>query len=102
MVQTVTRSRDFGHAACMMASGLVKAALCSIVTDSTFTGLSERRKVAMQQAESLIEISRDTTHLTNFDDFAADLISTLETTGAKDVLAPLSWRDRGFGQNFIQ
>ena len=50
------------------------------MTDSTFTGLSERSKVAMQQAESLIEISRDTTHLTNFDDFAADLISTLETT----------------------
>ena len=54
-----------------MASGLVKAALDSIVSDSIVAGLSER---SQKVSRNMIELSSD------LDNFAVELISALETT----------------------
>ena len=59
------------------------AALSSIITDNTFTGTSERSQMALSQVESVIEISSSEAYLDNFDEFAAELLSTLENTFCK-------------------
>ena len=85
-MQSVTRSRDILQLALklelmpVMASGLVRAGLDSIVSDSVFAGLLERSQKALMQVKNMIEISSDPAYLDNFDQFAIELISALETT----------------------
>lgn len=45
-----------------------------------FAGLSERSWKALTQVKNVIEISSDPAYLDNFDQFAIELISVLETT----------------------
>ena len=63
-----------------MASGVVRAVLCSVSTDSTFTGRSERSRTALQQTTRLTEKSSDPNYQDNFDNFAVKLVNVLETT----------------------
>ena len=63
-----------------MASGLVRAALSSTITDNAFTGVSERNQRALSQVKSVIEISSSEAYQNNLDEFAAELLSALEIT----------------------
>ena len=58
----------------------MRAVLCSVSTDSTFTGRSERSRTALQQTTRLIEKSSDPNYQDNFDNFAVKLVNVLETT----------------------
>ena len=50
------------------------------MSDSIFAGLSERSHKALTQVKSMLEISSDPAFMDNFDQFAAELMSALETT----------------------
>ena len=50
------------------------------MSDSVFAGLSERSQKALTQVKNMLEISSDPAYLDNFDQFAIELISALETT----------------------
>lgn len=64
-----------------MASGLVRAAISSIYTgDSTFSGRSERSKIAIGQAKHLIGQISDEENLDRFEEFSQKLIDCLEQT----------------------
>lgn len=82
-VRTYTCRYRYGAWRVIMASGLVRAALSSILTDNTFTGISERSQTALSQVESVMEISSSEAYLNNFDEFAAELLSALENTFSK-------------------
>ena len=58
----------------------MRAVLCSVSTESTFTGRSERSRTALQQTTRLIEKSSDPNYQDNFDNFAVKLVNVLETT----------------------
>ena len=62
-----------------MASGLLRSALSFVVTDSTFTGVSERSRLALKQTEDLIKKVSEDAYLNDFDKFAADLVTALES-----------------------
>ena len=62
-----------------MASGLLRSKLSFILTDSTYTGVSERSKLALKQTEDLIKKVSEDTYLDHFDEFAVQLVTALES-----------------------
>ena len=62
-----------------MASGLLRSTLSFVLTDSTFTGVSERSKVSLQQTEGLIKKGSEETYIDHFDEFAVQLVTHLES-----------------------
>ena len=62
-----------------MASGLLRSMLSFVLTDSTFTGVSERSKVSLQQTEGLIKKVSEEVYIDRFDEFAAELVTALES-----------------------
>ena len=56
-----------------MARGLLRSALSFAVTDSTFTGVSERSKLALQQTVDLIKNVSEDAYLNKF---AVDLVTS--------------------------
>ena len=62
------------------AAGLVRAALYSARTDSTFTGKAERSRIALQQAERVIEKASTSGYQRTFEEFAAKLTNILQAT----------------------
>ena len=61
------------------------AILCSVSTDSTFTGKSGRSRAALQQATRLIGKSTQPRYQDNFDNSAVKLVNVLETTFSKST-----------------
>ena len=53
--------------------------LSFVLTDSTFTGISERSKVSLQQTEGLIKKVSEEAYIDRFDEFAAQLVTSLES-----------------------
>ena len=63
-----------------MASGLLRSMLSYILTDSTFTGISERSKLALQQTEDLLKkVSEEAYYIDRFHGFAVQLVTALES-----------------------
>lgn len=56
------------------ASSVVRAILCSISTDSTFTGRSEQCRTALHQTKRLIRKLSEICCQDNFDEFAVKLL----------------------------
>ena len=61
-----------------MASGLLRSMLSFVLTDSTFTGVSERRKLSLQQTESLLKKVSEEAYTDHFDVFAVQLVTAFE------------------------
>ena len=58
-----------------MASGLLRSMLSYILTDSTFTGVSKRSKLALQQTEDLLKkVSEEAYYIDHFHGFAVQLV----------------------------
>ena len=57
-----------------MASSLLRSTLSFVVTDYTFTGVSETSKLALQQTEELIKKTSKDVCVNDFDEFAVDLV----------------------------
>ena len=90
ITQLQNRKRIFSVAKIKMASGLVRAAICSILMDSKFSEESERWRLSKQQVvEFLQQISSDE-KMDQFDDFAGNLMKTLE----KNFFASISTDNR--------
>ena len=90
ITQLQNRKRIFLVAKIKIASGLVRAAICSILTDSKFSEESERWRLSKQQVvEFLQQISSDE-KMDQFDDFAGNLMKTLE----KNFFASISTDNR--------
>ena len=68
-----------GHTYRSMASGLLRSMLSFVLTDSTFTGVSERSKVSLQQTKGLIKKVSEEAYIDRFDEFAAELVTALES-----------------------
>lgn len=84
-----------------MASGLLRSMLTYVLSDSTFTGVSERSKVALQQTDERLKKVSEETYVDSFDDFAVQLVTTLESlTG----VCPMSWQpnEKGCGRRFTR
>ena len=62
-----------------MASGLLRSMLSYILTDSTFTGVSERSKLALQQTEDLLNKVSEEAYIDRFHGFAVQLVTALES-----------------------
>ena len=95
-VKGSTRSRDYVHCALRtriymiiasaivlaaessMASGLLRSMLSYILTDSTFTRVSERSKLALQQTEDLLKRCLKSIYR-SFHRFAVQLVTALES-----------------------
>ena len=62
-----------------MATGLVRAALCSILTDSDYLQDMERSKHAVEEVRQFIQaVNEDEPRLECFDKFASNLMKALE------------------------
>ena len=61
-----------------MATGLVRAHLCSFITDSDFCDGSESSLTAKEQVQKFLQAIHDKV-LQTFNEFAANLLKTLET-----------------------
>ena len=57
-----------------MASGLLRSMLSFVLTDSTFTGVSERSRISLQQTDSLIKKVSEEAYIDHFDEFAVQLL----------------------------
>ena len=53
--------------------------LSFVLTDSTFTGFSKRSKVFLKQTEGLIKKVSEEAYIDRFDEFAAQLVTALES-----------------------
>ena len=65
-----------------MASGFLRSVLSFVLTDSTFTGASERSKLALGQTEGLIKKVTEEVYFDHFDEFAVQLVTALEAISA--------------------
>ena len=63
-----------------MASGLVRACLSSVLTDSTFGGRSRRSKEALEQVNCLLCKISEENNVECYDEFAQKLMDALERT----------------------
>ena len=61
-----------------MASGQVRACLSSVLTDSTFTGHSQRSKEALEQVQHLLGKISEESNLDSYDEFSLRLLEALE------------------------
>ena len=61
-----------------MASGLVRACFFSVLTDSTFTGHSQRSKEAIEQVQHLLCKISEESNLDFYDEFSMRLLGALE------------------------
>ena len=61
-----------------MASGLVRGCLSSILTDSTFSGRSQRGKEALEQVKCLLSKISEENNIDTYDEFAQKLMDALE------------------------
>ena len=61
-----------------MATGLVRAHLCSFVTDSEFCDSSERCAAAKEEVRNFLHAIQEDSVLQIFDEFASNLLKTLE------------------------
>ena len=61
-----------------MATGLVRAALCSFLTEETPIEMSERNKRAREGARNFLSQISDETYLVKFDDFAQLLFMAID------------------------
>ena len=61
-----------------MASGLVRACVSSVLTDSTFGGHSQRSKEALEQVQQLLGKISEERNLDSYDDFSQKLMEALE------------------------
>ena len=81
-VKGSTRSRDTLEGELViiyMASGFLRASLCFVIDDSTFTGISERSKLALEQTKEVIRKTSEEAYNDRFDQFAVELLATLES-----------------------
>lgn len=53
--------------------------LSFVLTDSTFTGVSERSRIALGQTEGLIKKVTEEAYIDHFDEFAVQLVTALES-----------------------
>ena len=61
-----------------MATGLIRAHLCSFITDSDFCDCSEHGITAKEQVQKFLQVIHEDSVLQTFDEFAANLLKTLE------------------------
>ena len=61
-----------------MASGLVRGSLSSVLTDSTFSGRSQRGKEALEQVKCLLSKISEGSNINTYDEFAQKLMDALE------------------------
>jgi len=62
-----------------MASGIVRSAFYCILTDSTFTGTSERSKTSLQQIATLLDTVAKENYCDIFDEFSSQLLTFLQS-----------------------
>ena len=64
-----------------MASGLLRSMLSFVLTDFTFTGVSEKKKseISLQQTESLFKKVSEEAYIDHFDVFAVQLVTALKS-----------------------
>lgn len=60
----------------------MRSVLSFVLTDSTFTGASERSKLALGQTEGLIKKVTEEVYFDHFDEFAVQLVTALEAISA--------------------
>ena len=69
----------FGGHGTEMASHFLRSMLSFILVDSTFTGVSERSRIALGQIEGLIKKVTEEAYIDHFDEFAVQLVTALES-----------------------
>ena len=61
-----------------MANGMVRTAICSVVTEFTFSKESDRWKVAKQEVAGFLQKLSNENRLTEFESFAVAFLKLLE------------------------
>ena len=75
-----------------MATGLVRAALCSFVTEESVVEVSERNKKAQERVQYILSKVNDEDFLVKFDEFAQSILQTIEKSVRTSISSATSIR----------
>ena len=95
IVGCLTRSREQKSSRVIilaMATGLVRAHLCSFITDSEFCDSSERSAAAKEEVRKFLQAIQEDSALQIFDEFASNLLKTLEKQFFACISGGHCWR----------
>ena len=79
----------------------MRACFSSVLTDSTFTGRSQRSKEALEQVKHLLYKISEESNLDSYDEFSLRLLQTLERVYFTALSTTRRLREQLYGDSFM-